>query len=293
MPGMTLAPTLARIESDPRLDTVVAPVEKAVRTVLAPRALRDALHGVWLGHPVHPTLVQVSLGAFLSASALDAVGADDAAAATLVGVGLASVAPSVATGWADWAELHEQQKRVGVVHAAANVAGVALYAASLAGRLAGRPRAGRTLGWLGLGALSLGGFLGGHLSFRQASGANHAEDVPHLVQPGWHDVCGLDELADGRPARRVLGGDNDDVPLLLLRRGDRVVVLSDRCSHLSGPLHDGKLSDDGSCVVCPWHGSEFRLADGSVRHGPATAPVPAFEVQVEAGRVRVLLPRAG
>ena len=184
-----------------------------MRAVLAPQVVRDALHGVWLGHPVHPTAVQVSLGAFMSASVLDAVPGNDDAAGVLVTVGLASVAPSVVTGWSDWAELHEQQKRVGLVHAAANVTGVALYAASLASRLAGRPAAGRALGWLGLGALGVGGFLGGHLSFRQASGANHAEQVPHLVAPGWQDLCTLDELPDGTPERRVLGGDNDDVPV--------------------------------------------------------------------------------
>jgi nitrite reductase/ring-hydroxylating ferredoxin subunit len=91
--------------------------------------------------------------------------------------------------------------------------------------------------------------------------------------------------------RRVLGGDNDDVPLLVLRRGVEVTVLSDRCSHLSGPLHEGEL-DDG-CVVCPWHGSTFRLTDGSVRRGPATAPVPAFDTRVSSGRVEVRLPGAG
>ncbi len=284
---------VARLESASILDKPAEAVESIVRAVLAPQVVRDALHGVWLGHPVHPTAVQVSLGAFLSASVLDAVPGNDDAAGVLVTVGLASVAPSVVTGWSDWAELHEQQKRVGLVHAAANVTGVALYAASLASRLAGRPAAGRALGWLGLGALGVGGFLGGHLSFRQASGANHAEQVPHLVAPGWQDLCTLDELSDGTPERRVLGGDNDDVPVMVLRRGSQVTVLSGRCSHLSGPLHEGGLSDDGTCVVCPWHGSEFRLADGSVRHGPATAPVAAFEVQVADGRVRVLLPGAG
>jgi nitrite reductase/ring-hydroxylating ferredoxin subunit len=281
------------VESASILDKPAEAVEGIVRAALAPQVVRDALHGVWLGHPVHPTAVQVSLGAFLSASVLDAVPGNDDAAGVLVTVGLASVAPSVVTGWSDWVELHEQQKRVGLVHAAANVTGVALYAASLVSRFAGRPAAGRALGWLGLGALGVGGFLGGHLSFRQASGANHAEQVPHLVAPGWQDLCTLDELPDGTPERRVLGGDNDDVPVMVLRRGTEVTVLSGRCSHLSGPLHEGGLSEDGTCVVCPWHGSEFRLSDGSVRHGPSTAPVAAFEVQVADGRVRVLLPGAG
>ncbi len=281
---------LSRVESAAGVDRFVAPVERVVRSVLRPRVARDLLHGVWLGHPVHPTAVQVSLGSFVSASVLDALpGGDEAAPTALVAVGLASVAPSLATGWADWTELHEQQKRVGLVHAAANATGVALYAASLASRLTRRRTAGRALGWAGLAALSVGGYLGGHLSFRQAAGANHGEDVPHLVRPGWQDLCPLEDLPDGEPQRRVLG---DDVALLVLRQGEQVSVLSNRCSHLSGPVHEGGLSDDGTCVVCPWHGSEFRVSDGSVRHGPAAAPLAAFEVQVQDGVVRVLLPGA-
>lgn len=30
-------------------------------------------------------------------------------------------------------------------------------------------------------------------------------------------------------------------------------------------------------LICPWHGSVFRADDGSVVHGPATAPLPLFE----------------
>ncbi|MBK7623834.1 MAG: Rieske (2Fe-2S) protein [Kineosporiaceae bacterium] len=49
-------------------------------------------------------------------------------------------------------------------------------------------------------------------------------------------------------------------------------VLAHTCSHLGGPLSQGEVVDD--CIVCPWHGSAFRLTDGSVRHGPATARSP-------------------
>jgi nitrite reductase/ring-hydroxylating ferredoxin subunit/uncharacterized membrane protein len=285
---------LDRLESVQALDRLVEPLRSAVDTAVRPRAVRDMLHGVWLGHPLHPMLVQGTLGALVSASVLDALlPGSERAATALVAVGVASAPATVASGATDWTELHEQQQRTGVVHAAANAGGLLLYAASLASRLRGRHSRGRVLGWAGLALLGAGGYLGGHLSYRQGAGANHAEDVAHLVRPGWHDLVALGELPDGTPVRRLLRGDNDDVPLLVLRRGDEVTVLSDRCSHLSGPLHQGELSADGSCVVCPWHGSEFRLADGSVRHGPATAPVAAFEVQVADGRVRVLLPGAG
>lgn len=278
------------LENATGLDRAVDPVRKGVRALLGAGAVRDALHGVWLGHPVHPTVVQLAIGALTSASVLDLVPGNERAARVLIATGLASAGPATLTGWADWSELHEQQQRVGLVHAGANVAGLVAYAASLAHRLSGHEARGRALGWTGLGLLGLGGFLGGHMSFRQAAGANHVEEVPHLVRPGWHDLCAVDDLAeDGAPEQRLLG----DVALVVVRQGSQIAVLSDRCSHLSGPLHEGDLVDDGSCIRCPWHGSVFRLSDGAVRRGPATAPAAAFEVRVEAGRVQVRLPGAG
>ncbi|MFC7645893.1 Rieske (2Fe-2S) protein [Streptosporangium lutulentum] len=72
------------------------------------------------------------------------------------------------------------------------------------------------------------------------------------------------------------------IDLFVLRVGGGVTVLADGCSHLAGPLHQGKLvSEEGTtCVVCPWHGSTFRLSDGAVVHGPATAPQPSFETRI-------------
>jgi nitrite reductase/ring-hydroxylating ferredoxin subunit/uncharacterized membrane protein len=279
------------LENASALDRLVEPVRDAVRAVLGSGRLRDALHGVWLGHPVHPTLVQVSIGAFSSAAVLDLAPGNERAARLLVLTGLVSAGPAATTGWADWSELHEQQQRVGLVHAALNVSALAAYSASLAARLRGQEARGRAWGVGGLGLLGLAGFLGGHLSFRQAAGPNHTEDVPHLVRPGWQDLCAVDDLAGADlPQRRMLG---DDVPLLVVRHDERIDVLYDRCSHLSGPLHEGELSDDGRCIVCPWHGSEFDLATGAVRRGPATSPAPVFDVKVENGRLLVRLPNAG
>jgi nitrite reductase/ring-hydroxylating ferredoxin subunit len=76
-----------------------------------------------------------------------------------------------------------------------------------------------------------------------------------------------------------------------IRSGGRVHVLADRCSHMSGPLSDGELAD--GCLTCPWHGSVFRIADGSVARGPATAPQPAFEVREVGGAIQICLPGAG
>jgi nitrite reductase/ring-hydroxylating ferredoxin subunit len=274
---------VSRLEEATGLDRVVEPVQKGARW-LRPGRARDVLHGVWLGHPLHPMLVQAVIGSWMSAGVLDLWSDGARAARRLAGFGLLASVPAVLAGTADWSEQHEQQMRVGLVHALANLSAAGLYGLSLTARDGGRAR---VLRYAGLATVGIGGLLGGHISFRQAGGANHAESVPHLVEPGWHDLAALDDLPDGRPVRRLLG----EVPLLVVREGAGARVLADRCSHLSGPLSDGEIED--GCVRCPWHGSVFRLRDGAVVRGPATAPQPAFETTVEDGRLRVRLPGAG
>lgn len=85
------------------------------------------------------------------------------------------------------------------------------------------------------------------------------------------------------------------VPLLAVRRGARVDVLANACSHLAGPLDQGELTEVAgeTCSTCPWHSGVDSLATGEVVHGPSTAPQPRFETRVVSGLVEVLLPGAG
>jgi nitrite reductase/ring-hydroxylating ferredoxin subunit/uncharacterized membrane protein len=274
---------ISRLEQDSRLDRVVSAGQRVAR-LIRPGRIRDALHGVWLGHPLHPMLIQAPVGAWLSASILDFTGGDEQAARRLVTAGLIAAVPAAAAGSVDWSEQHEQQMRVGVVHAAGNIAALSLYGASLMSRA---PRLGRVLRLAGLAAVSASGLLGGHISFRLAGGANHAEEVPHLVEPGWHHLMVAADLPEGKPVRRMAG----EVPVVAIRSDGQVHVLADRCSHMSGPLSGGELAD--GCLTCPWHGSVFNIADGSVARGPATAPQPAFEVRQAGGAIQVCLPGAG
>lgn len=290
-------PTVSSLENAERLDPFVQSVRHTVNKVLGPGAVRDALHGVWLGHPLHPSLVQGTVGAFMSVGIIDTLPNGDRheqATRALLVTGLAAAVPSVAAGLADWSQMHEQQQRVGLVHAGANAVAVTLYAGSMVARMRGHRAQAKVLSFVGLGVLSVSGFIGSRMAFRQAAGANHAEEVPHLVPAGWHDLCALDDLeADGVPQRKLLPGTSQPVPLLVVRQRDRIDVLSDRCSHLAGPLHEGQITGSGACITCPWHGSTFSLEDGSVTRGPATAPVHAFDVRVDSGRVMVRLPGSG
>lgn len=286
----TLSPVndaVERLENAGPLDPVVKSVRAIVSKALAPTAVRDALHGVWLGHPLHPMLSDVPIGAWMAAGILDLLPGTGHASTTLIATGCAASVPTAVTGLADWSQLHPPHQRVGLVHAVANSIGLALFTASLGARLRGHTLRGKALGFAGLGSVLAGGYLGGHLAFRQAAGANHVADIPDLFPSGWQDLGPISDFAEGALEHRSVEG----VDLLVVRRGQHVDVLANKCSHLSGPLSDGefRVESGQGCVVCPWHGSTFRLSDGGVVHGPATSPQHRFATRVEGGRLKVRL----
>jgi nitrite reductase/ring-hydroxylating ferredoxin subunit/uncharacterized membrane protein len=275
-----------RIERAHALDPVISGLSDSVVRALPAGSRTDALHGVPFGQPAHPALVRLPLGCWTSAVILDMFRGTERAAAVLIAAGVAGTAPAAATGLADWSALHRDQQRVGLVHAVTQASAATLFLGSLAARAGGRTGYGRALSASGLALATAGAYLGGHLALRLGAGTSHAEQVSHLSGLGWHDLCTLAELPDRRPVRRQLGY----LSLLVYRQGPEVSVLSDRCSHLGGPLHQGRIVVErgSACVTCPWHGSTFVIAGGSVVHGPATARQPSFETRITTdGRVEL------
>lgn len=281
-PGRVLA-LMGRVERAESLDGPAEVLRRVVRAVPLGKG-RDLLHGRWLGHPLHPVLVQVPVGAWISAAVLDTTPGGSRAAGLLVAVGLAGAVPAAVAGLVDWAELERPQARVGLLHATLNVGAVACYTASFAARVTGHGLRGRAYALAGLCTVGAAAAAGGHLAYRQAAGANHAEAVPHLVPPGWTSVGPIEDLPHGRPVHRMVG----EVAVAVVRDADGSCrALADRCSHDGGPLSQGVVED--GCLVCPWHGSSFRLTDGWNATGPATAPQPVFDTRLQDGQVYVRL----
>jgi nitrite reductase/ring-hydroxylating ferredoxin subunit/uncharacterized membrane protein len=280
--------TISRLEQASALDAASDRLQGLVQKAVKPRRLRDLLHGTWLGHPLHPVLVQFPVGAFMSAAVLDALPGQHKAATSLIAAGTVGAAPAIAAGLVDWSSLSRDQRRVGLVHAAANTVALGLYAGSLAARFSGRRGLGKLLGYAGLSIAGGGAYLGGHLSYEQGAQMNHGSSEVLRLPADWAEIGEVAALPEGKPTVRTIG----DVRVLLYRLGNEVTAMVERCGHQGGPLGEGDVEGTGenACVVCPWHGSTFRLRDGLVVHGPAGGDQPTLRTRVRDGVLSVATP---
>ena len=269
------------LERAETLDTVAEPLQGVARRALPEDSVaKELLSGSWLGHPLHPLLTDVVVGAWISGAVLDLLGGDKRAEAAddLVAVGLLAALPAALTGVSDWAELKDGSRRVGTAHAVGNLAAIGLQSGSWLLRRRAHRSAGVALSAGGLIVSALTAWLGGHLSFGRGVGVDQTvfEDPP----TGWTAVIDEDKLAEGKLVRRSANGTG----VVLVRHRGRIHALTDRCSHRGCSLSEGSF--DGTAITCGCHGSRFAL-DGSLLRGPATASQPALESRVRDDRVEV------
>jgi nitrite reductase/ring-hydroxylating ferredoxin subunit len=289
---MSLFAVLDRLSEVSSFDKSLESARTAVAKVLRPQAFKDVLHGTWLGHPLHPILAMVPVGTWLSAGILDLVPPTRPAATALIGTGVAASLPAALAGAADWSEQDDAVRRLGALHAVANVAALGLYVGSLVARGKGNGTLGRALAYSGLGLASGSAAIGGHMSYAQSSGANHSVVDARQLTTDWIDLGPLDDLPEGRPTLRTGEGQGAPVPLAVVRRGLQVDAFLSACAHVGGPLAEGTVEEvrGADCLVCPWHGSAFDLADGQPRRGPTASAQEKLEIKFEAGRVFGRLP---
>jgi nitrite reductase/ring-hydroxylating ferredoxin subunit/uncharacterized membrane protein len=271
-----------RAEQIDSLDQVAEALAGAVeRAAPAGSSVNEALSGTALGHPLHPPLTDVVIGAWTSAVALDWLGGKRGrpAADWLVALGVLSALPTATAGLNDFATLDRPSQRLGVVHATTNVVATGLFATSWLARKADRRFVGRSLALAGYGTVSMGAFLGGHLSFRRGVGVDH---TAFLEAPkDWTAVADEATVKESEPLLVNAAG----VEIVLVRERGSLYALLDRCAHQGGPLHEGRI--ENGCVVCPWHSSRYRLSDGLALSGPTAHPQPTVQVRVRDSKVEV------
>jgi nitrite reductase/ring-hydroxylating ferredoxin subunit/uncharacterized membrane protein len=254
------------------------------------RRAKNFLHGTWLGHPLHPALTDVPIGAWTTALALDlleALGGRDEVgpgADAAVGLGLLGAVGAALAGLTDWEATGGQARRVGLVHGLLNLGVAGIYGASLLARRRGARGLGRGLAGAGFAVANYSAYLGGHLVYAERIGATHSHDRMQSPPAEFVPVLPEAELREGELRQVVAQG----APVVLARLGGRRYALDDTCSHLGCSLADGQL--EGDSVRCPCHGSRFALADGRVLDGPATLPQPAYETRGRDGQIEVRMP---
>lgn len=286
-------PILSAIQEQDWLQPVQTKGEELIKNAYASagpagQSIKNALHGVFLGHPLHSAITDVPVGSWAAAAALDVLemrgepkygpGADAA-----IMVGLVSALPAALSGMTDWSDTHGKPQRVGAMHGLLNMGAATLYATSYIARKSEKRGLGRWLGFLGFGLVFASAYLGGELSYTQKIGVNHAPLPDQELPQDYTELTGVTaaDLAENKLAKGAAGG----VPILLVKQNGAIRALANTCSHLGGPLNEGELQGDS--VVCPWHGSRFCLTDGAVEDGPATNNQPALDVRVENGKIFV------
>ena len=256
------------------------------------KLLQDFLNGSWLGHSLHPVLVDVVVGGATAALLLQVLtwlGVGELRVALLWVLGMTVLAgvSAIVTGLTDFKDTASGDERHVVgLHGLINVLAAGMLIMAFLALLA---EADGLAGWLllaGYLVLSVGAFIGGHVVFKYGYMVNFNAFAGGKKAKEFTAVLPAADLPEATPTKAMLG----TTGLVVVRRGDLVWALKETCSHAGGPLSQGTL--DGYNIICPWHGSAFRLSDGAVRHGPATARQVAYQARISGDQVEVQGPIA-
>ncbi|HYE16929.1 MAG TPA: DUF2231 domain-containing protein [Tepidisphaeraceae bacterium] len=258
------------------------------------------------GHPLHPMLIVFPIAFLVGCAVADAVGmAVDRPTLWTVG-GYLSVAGVVmglvagVPGFVDYVTVvppASSAKKRATYHMVVNVGALGLVALGWAFRdwTTMRPGAAAVvLEWAGVGLMSVGGWLGGTLAYRNQIGvdrryANAGKPREVTVDGAAGELVVVPgaaaELKPGQMWLVKCGSRR----LVLARTDNGLAAFDDRCPHRGGSLADGALVC--GTVQCPWHGSQFDVTSGSVKAGPATEGIATHSVEESGGEVRVRLPQ--
>jgi nitrite reductase/ring-hydroxylating ferredoxin subunit/uncharacterized membrane protein len=255
------------------------------------RVVKDLLNGVWLGHPLHPVITDVPIGAWTMSQLFDlasmARGGDDsfdAASDVTLGVGIVAALGAAVTGITDWSDVHMgPRRRMGLAHALINVAGLTLNLTSLGLRVTSKRNRGlaRSLSAGGYMLNALAAFVAGELVYNLGMAINRNAFVESPKK--FTDIAAVADLEEGKMQKYQAGGS----PVVVVKHEDGIHAFGGTCSHLGCNLWKGKL--EGHVLTCQCHGSQFDITNGSIIHGPATSPIPEYEVHEEVGRLFVRL----
>ena len=254
----------------------------------AMRPLKLFLNGAWVGHPLHPMLTDIPIGAWTLTILLDLIGLLlgfpqlGLASSITAGVGVAGALAAAAAGLADWMDIDPPEKAIGAFHASVNLSATILFLISFLMRWGRHWQLGWATFVVALAEyllVAIGGYLGGALVFYKGVMINR--NAYRTGPDDFTPAVATRELAEGQLKRVWV----EEQPVLLLRSESTIYALGAVCSHYGAPLNEGKIVE--RTIECPWHASRFALEDGRVVQGPACAGVPVYDCKVANDQVQI------
>jgi nitrite reductase/ring-hydroxylating ferredoxin subunit/uncharacterized membrane protein len=251
------------------------------------------------GHPIHPMLIVYPFAFLTGAFGFSVAGAVtrnrelERVSQHLVPAGIAAGLLAAVPGFLDYLQSvppRSSGKRRAATHGLLNTTALGLFTMSwLLRRSRGRavPIA---LQGLGSAAMSVAGYLGGTLVYRNQIGVDHRyanagkwrEESGPALAPATAE--GMTAAGSGALAAAAGGLEVDqmklvhagDARIVVAQTEEGYVAFDDRCTHRGGPLSDGVLIC--GTVQCPWHGSQFDVRTGEVKCGPAEEDITTYPV---------------
>jgi nitrite reductase/ring-hydroxylating ferredoxin subunit/uncharacterized membrane protein len=201
----------------------------------------------------------------------------------VVGLAALSALGAILSGLTDYKDTapSSAQRDVAGLHGLVNIVATVAFAVSFFQRLGGAHDGAFWILLLGYLVVSVGGYIGGHVVFKFGYMVNHNAFSRGKRAKDFTAAVAVADVPDGTPTKIMFG----TTAVMLVRRGDVVHALKETCSHAGGPLSEGELK--GDTITCPWHFSVFRLADGSVVHGPASSRQVSYRARINGGQVEL------
>jgi len=274
--------------------------------------LKDVLEGKPLQHPIHPMLVHFPIGFLVLSFLLDLVSMAFPEVPNLVRgsfyamlLGIITALLAAVPGFVDYSDIRRDHpgKTTATRHMTLNLMVVAIYGINLWIRSSALsdPKISLLpllLSIIGIGLLSVSGYLGGRLVYDQGIAVGRhkrrtatPQDTLYLstgylasgAEISFVPVPDAEQLGNGETLRVEIY----KLVMTIARIDNQLYGFQEFCTHRFGPLSEGSFH--GFNVQCPWHNSCFDIRTGKVTNGPAKVDLKTFKIEMRDGKVGVLV----
>ena len=274
--------------------------------------MKNLLKGNPLRHPIHPMLVHFPIGFLVLSFLLDLVSLAFPQMPSLVRgsfyamfLGIITALLAAVPGFVDYSDIRRDHpgKVTATRHMILNLMVVAIYGINLWIRSSALsdPKISLPpllLSIIGVGLLSVSGYLGGRLIYDEGIAVGrHKRHTPiprdtlHLSathpasdgEANFVPVPDAEQLSNGETLRVEI----DKQVMTIARIDNQLYAFQEFCTHRFGPLSEGSFH--GFNVQCPWHNSCFDIRTGKVTNGPAKVDLKTFKIEMRDGKVGVLV----